>query len=186
MRAKVWRWLVLACVLACASPAATAPRETDAPATPSPPTVTPTPSAAASAAPARPHVFVIVMENASLARAIAAPDIATLASTYRVAMNYHAVARPSLPNYLALTSGSTWGVTDDDYHVLPAGGLGAQLSAAGVPWRAYMEGLSSDGCVRSPDPHAGQHNPFAYYGGGGPPNDVVPHAPRAGPPGDPP
>src|SRR2546426_4620459 len=80
MRAKVWRWLVLACVLACASPAATAPRETDAPATPSPPTVTPTPSAAASAA-ARPHVFVIVMENASLARALAAPDIATLAST---------------------------------------------------------------------------------------------------------
>src|SRR3989441_2776320 len=173
MRAKVWRWLVLACVLACASPAATAPRETDAPATPSPPTVTPTPSAAASAAPARPHVFVIVMENASLARALAAPDIAMLASTYRVAMNYHAVARPSLPTYLALTSGSTWGVTDDDYHVLPAGGLGAQLSAAGVPWRAYMEGLSADGCVRSPYPYAVKHNPFAYYGGACPEN-VVP------------
>ncbi|OLC22223.1 MAG: hypothetical protein AUH33_00200, partial [Chloroflexi bacterium 13_1_40CM_68_21] len=133
---------------------------------------TPTPSAAASAAPARPHVFVIVMENASLARALAAPDIATLASTYRVAMNYHAVARPSLPNYLALTSGSTWGVTDDDYHVLPAGGLGAQLSAAGVPWRAYMEGLSADGCVRSPYPYAVKHNPFAYYGGACPPNVV--------------
>jgi len=170
MRAKAWSWLALAFVFACASPAATAPRETQAPATASSPRVTPAPSAAASAAPARPHVFVIVMENASLARALAAPGVATLASTYRVATNYHAVARPSLPNYLALTSGSTWGVTDDDYHVLPAGGLGAQLSAAGVPWRAYMEGLSGAGCVQSPYPYAIKHNPFAYYGGACPEN----------------
>jgi phospholipase C len=117
-------------------------------------------------------VFVIVMENASLGRALAAPAIATLAASYSVATNYHAVGRPSLPNYLALTSGTTWGIADDGYHVLPAGGLGAQLSAAHVSWRAYMEGLTDAGCLGSPYPYALKHDPFAYYGGSCPQNVV--------------
>ena len=119
------------------------------------------------------HVFVIVMENSSLARALTAPSIKALTATAALATNYHAVASPSLPNYLALTSGSTWGITDDAYHVLPAGGLGAQLTAAGVTWRAYMEGMTQAGCLRSPYPYAVKHNPFAYYGGGCPEN-VIP------------
>src|SRR5206468_284554 len=68
--------------------------------------------------------------------------------------------------------GSTWGITDDGYSALPAGGLGAQLTAAGVSWRAYMEGLTSAGCMRSPYPYALKHNPFAYYGGSCPDNVV--------------
>jgi phospholipase C len=171
MRAAALICLAIGLVVACASPRATPPAPTEAAATAPPPIGAPAPSA--NAAPARPHVFVIVMENASLARALAAPPIAMLASTYRVATNYHAVARPSLPNYLALTSGSTWGLTDNDYHVLPAGGIGAQLSATGVPWRAYMEGLTEGGCLNSPYPYAVKHNPFAYYGGACPQN-VVP------------
>ncbi len=172
MRIAAARWLaIVVLVAACASPRATAPI---GPAATAPlPSETPAAPALASAAPARPHVFVIVMENASLARALAAPAIGALASKYRVATNYHAVARPSLPNYLALTSGSTWGVADDGYHVLPAGGIGAQLSGAGLSWRAYMEGLTAGGCLNSPYPYAVKHNPFAYYGGACPDN-VVP------------
>lgn len=104
------------------------------------------------------------MENTGLARALRSRPIAGLASRYAVATSYHAIARPSLPNYLAMTSGSTWGITDDGYHALPATGIGVQLSAAGIPWRAYMEGMSA-GCMRSPYPYALKHNPFAYYGG---------------------
>ncbi len=112
------------------------------------------------------------MENTGLARALRSKPIAALASRSLLATNYHAVARPSLPNYLALTSGSTWDITDDDYHVLPPGGLGAQLTAAGISWRAYMEGLTAAGCTRSPYPYALKHNPFAYYGGACPSNVV--------------
>jgi phosphatidylinositol-3-phosphatase len=148
-----------------ASPAATATTPTPS-AEPSPtPSPAPTPTA-------RPHVFVIVMENASLATALRSPVIARMAATYALAANYHAVGSPSLPNYLALTSGSTWGVTDDGYHPLPAGGLGAQLTAAGISWRAYMEGLTGAGCIRSPYPYALKHDPFAYYGGKCPENVV--------------
>ncbi|MDQ2912935.1 MAG: hypothetical protein M3T56_06735 [Chloroflexota bacterium] len=112
------------------------------------------------------------MENTSLASALQAPSIASVASKYTLATNYRAVSSPSLPNYLAITSGSTWGITDNNYHALPAGGLGAQLTAAGVSWRAYMEGLTSAGCMRSPYPYALKHNPFAYYGGSCPENVV--------------
>src|SRR4029077_5272826 len=87
------------------------------------------------------HAFVIVMENKSPAEAMTGPFTTSLAARYRVATNYHAITHPSVPNYLALTSGSTWGVTDDSYHVLPTQDLGTQLTTAGVSWRAYMEGL---------------------------------------------
>src|SRR3989449_11118005 len=160
--------LVVACTSPAASPSASPARAASsgasAPISPSAKIVLPT----ASPATASQHVFVIVMENSSLATALRAPSISALASKYTLATNYRAVSSPSLPNYLALTSGSTWGITDDGYHALPAGGLGAQLTAAGVSWRAYMEGLTSPGCMGSPYPYALKHNPFAYYGGSWP------------------
>lgn len=69
------------------------------------------------------------MEKKSPEQALQVPFTASLAFRYRVAANNTAVAHPSLPNYLALTSGRTFGIRDDNYHVLPAGGLGAQLTA---------------------------------------------------------
>ena len=112
------------------------------------------------------------MENASLGRALASPPMARLAGAYAIATDYRAVARPSLPNYLALTSGSTYGIADDGYYALPAGGLGTQLTEAGISWRAYTEGLTAAGCLGSPYPYALKHNPFAYYGGRCPENVV--------------
>lgn len=169
--------IALACVLvACgAAPAAVAP--------PSPAasvveraSLVPRSQPSAVATPAAtpkplPHVFVIVMENTGLARALRAAPIAALASRYAVATNYHAVARPSLPNYLAMTSGTTWGIADNGYHPLPSEDIGTQLTRAGVSWRAYMEGMTS-GCMSSPYPYALKHNPFAYYGGACPENVV--------------
>ena len=107
------------------------------------------------------------MENRDFAQALTGRYTAKLAAEYPVATDYHGVTHPSLPNYLALTSGSTWSITDDGYHRLPAGGLGAQLTSASVEWRAYMEGMTR-GCFNSPYPYALKHNPFAYYGRGCP------------------
>jgi phospholipase C len=113
------------------------------------------------------------MENKSPRQALQGAFTASLAAKYRMANNYSAVGYPSLPNYLALTSGQTWGITDDGYYVLRSGGVGQQLTTAGVSWRAYMEGMTSAGCLNSPYPYALRHNPFAYYGGKCPEN-VVP------------
>ena len=119
------------------------------------------------------HVFVILMENKDYDQALGGNYTASLASKYAVATNYHAVAHPSLPNYLALTSGSTWDITDDNYHALSSGeDLGSELTSADIPWRAYMEDMTN-GCFDSKKPYALKHNPFAYYGGQCPSN-VVP------------
>lgn len=162
------RLVLLATVLLIA--ACTGPAQRPAAATTPPSTAT----AAAATTPriASSHVFVIVMENRGYAEAMAQPYTARLAAQYAVATNYHAVSHPSLPNYLALTGGSTFGITDDGYHPLPAGGIGAELTAHGVSWRAYMEGMTR-GCMDSPAPYALKHDPFAYFGGACPAN-VVP------------
>jgi hypothetical protein len=112
------------------------------------------------------HVFIVVMENLGLAPAMATPGFATLADRYASATNYWAITHPSLPNYLALTSGSTWGITSDctDCYVR-AQNLGAQLSAAGISWGAYFEGVPAS-CYLDPyssADYAGKHNPFRYY-----------------------
>lgn len=129
-------------------------------------------SASPSPTPSPKHVFVIVLENTSYQLALRQPYIASLARQYAVATNYRAIALPSLPNYLAMTSGSTWGVRDDEFHTLPATGLGHQLTDAGISWKAYMEGFTGD-CFGDAYPYALKHNPFAYYGGECPTN-VVP------------
>ena len=164
-----------ACLLAaCApktanAPAATTPKPSST-VSPSPIQASPTPPPSAVTAPS--HVFVIVMENRSYGQVAGNGYIAQLAAQFGVATDYHGVSHPSLPNYLAMTSGSTWGITDDGFHALPAGGLGAQLTSAGTDWRAYMEGMSN-GCFNSRYPYALKHNPFAYYGSACP-SQVVP------------
>src|SRR6202171_5825741 len=149
------------------APAAASPTQTVSPG-PSQPSPTPQPSPVTASS----HVFVIVMENRSYAQVVGNGYIAQLAAQYGVATDYHAASPPTLPNYLALTSGSTWGIADDGFHALPAGGLGAQLTDAGIDWRAYMEGMNN-GCFNSRYPYALKHNPFAYYGSACP-SQVVP------------
>src|SRR5258708_7791457 len=160
--------VISACLLAACAPdstAKTSPKHTPIAGAPDP-----TPDPSPQAAP--PHAFLIIMENRRYSQAIARAHVSSLPAQYAIATDYHGVSHPSLPNYLALTSGTTWGIADDGFHALPAGGLGAQLTNAGIEWRAYMEGMTN-GCFHSPYPYALKHNPFAYYGSACPPQ-VVP------------
>ncbi len=63
------------------------------------------------------HVFMIVMENHAtgqiLGNVVDAPFTNELATRAGVAANYYGVTHPSLPNYLALLSGSFQGIWDD-------------------------------------------------------------------------
>src|SRR5260370_38873994 len=59
------------------------------------------------------HVAVLVMENEEFGDVIgsrAGPFINSLARQYALARNLYAVSHPSLPNYLALTGGSRFGI----------------------------------------------------------------------------
>ncbi|MGH7765316.1 MAG: alkaline phosphatase family protein, partial [Candidatus Dormibacteraceae bacterium] len=171
LRMKLAALALSAFLLASCAPKIAGQPKPTAPPTPSPAAQQPSPPSA-SPSPASTHVFVIVMENRTSSQVSGNGYIATLAAQYGVASNYHGVSHHSLPNYLALTSGSTWSIADDAFHALPAGGLGAELTTAGISWRAYMEGMTRT-CFNSPYPYALKHDPFAYYGSKCPPQ-VVP------------
>ncbi|MDQ6605471.1 MAG: alkaline phosphatase family protein [Actinomycetota bacterium] len=114
------------------------------------------------------HVAVIVMENEEYGDIIGSastPYINGLARRYGLATEAFAISHPSLPNYLALTSGSTEGITDDCTDCRAGGrGLADQLQAGGVSWRAYMEGLPRP-CFTGADAgdYAKKHDPFVYH-----------------------
>lgn len=121
--------------------------------------------------PGRPaHIAVILMENEEYGDVIgshAAPYIAGLARRYALATNMYAVSHPSLPNYLALTGGSTFGIDSDCTGCsVGASALPEQLDVAGVSWKAYMEDMPSP-CYRDAGAgdYAKKHNPFMYYHG---------------------
>ena len=114
------------------------------------------------------HVAVVVMENEEYGDIIgsrATPYINRLAREYALARSMFAISHPSLPNYLALTGGSTFGVSSDCTGcTIHATSLVDQLSAAHISWKAYMEDLPHP-CFDGPQAgeYAKKHDPFIYY-----------------------
>jgi hypothetical protein len=113
-------------------------------------------------------VVVIAMENAEYGEVIgapAAPYVTALAHRYGLASDSFAITHPSLPNYLALTSGSTHGIGSDCTSCAVSGqNIVDQLERAGLTWRAYMEDLPKP-CFTGAEAggYAKKHDPFAYY-----------------------
>jgi phosphatidylinositol-3-phosphatase len=112
-------------------------------------------------------VAVLFLENHGYGQVIGsrqAPFLNRLARRGTLATHYYAVAHPSLPNYLALTTGSTGGVTSDcNSCETSAPTLAGQLQAAHIPWRAYFEGIPAAGFEgRAFADYTKHYNPFAY------------------------
>jgi phosphatidylinositol-3-phosphatase len=114
------------------------------------------------------HVVVLAMENAEYGEVIgnsSAPYVNALARRYGLATQSFAITHPSLPNYLALTGGSTHGITSDCTGcVVSATNIVDQLEGAGISWRAYLEDVPRP-CFGGAQAggYAKKHNPFAYY-----------------------
>lgn len=85
------------------------------------------------------RVFLVVMENQDYAAVLQRPFVARLSREGALLANYHCITHPSQPNYIAMFSGSTWGVKDDTVRVLDVQHLGDLLEARGLSWRVYAE-----------------------------------------------
>jgi hypothetical protein len=115
------------------------------------------------------HVFVVVMENKEYGEVMGdrdAPYLNRLADRYTSLSRFYAIRHPSLPNYLAMLGGSTFGVGSD---CTGCDGIKAQsfvdeLEEAGIGWRAYMEDMPG-ACYRgaAAGRYVKKHNPFAYF-----------------------
>jgi hypothetical protein len=125
---------------------------------------------AATPVPAFAHVVVIVFENKESRSVLgnrAAPTLNAYGRRYARLTRYYGVTHPSLPNYLALVSGSTQGITTNCTGcVVDAKSLADTIEASGRTWKTYAEGLPAPGFLGPfKGRYAKKHNPFAYFRG---------------------
>jgi phosphatidylinositol-3-phosphatase len=149
-------------------------RSTTAPApTTTAPTTTRAPTAISAAspcgtraprAPVR-HVVWVVFENKKYEQVIGSPNAPTfnaLARQCGLATAFSAETHPSLPNYVAMTSGGTQGITDDSgpsSHRLSVPSIFSQVG----DWRALQEDMPSNCDLGNTGTYAARHNPATYY-----------------------
>jgi phosphatidylinositol-3-phosphatase len=138
---------------------------TPAPGTTSPMTTPPSASASSAASVSRPdHVVIVVLENKNEADVL--PEghyLAALAASG--ATDMHAETHPSQPNYLALFSGDTQGVTDDRCPpTTDTPNLATELIEAGYSFADYAEDLPEagyGGCQAGA--YARKHSPWTDF-----------------------
>jgi phosphatidylinositol-3-phosphatase len=121
---------------------------------------------AARSAPA--HVILVVEENHEFGQVIGsrqAPFLNRLAATGTLLTRYYAVGHPSLPNYLALIGGDTFGIRRDCTTCrLRATNLVDQLERAGISWKAYYQDLPAPGAeVTRAAAYTVEVDPFVFF-----------------------
>jgi phosphatidylinositol-3-phosphatase len=118
--------------------------------------------------PAFEHVIVIVFENKELASVIGhpqAPNFTAYARRHARFTRFYGVTHPSLPNYIALVSGSTQGIrTNCTGCLVSARTLADTIEVSGRTWKTYAEGLPYPGFTGAVyRRYAKKHNPFVYF-----------------------
>ncbi|MBV9416319.1 MAG: hypothetical protein JO363_15160 [Solirubrobacterales bacterium] len=112
------------------------------------------------------HVVWIVMENRAYGQIVGsadAPYINQLAREHGLASNFYAEAHPSLPNYIAMTSGSTQDIADDNPpadHRLNVPSIFSLLGGGGS--RSLEESMPSNCYQTDSGQYAVRHNPQVY------------------------
>jgi phosphatidylinositol-3-phosphatase len=167
MRLRLFAALAgLLTLAACGSAAPATPAAPAAPASASPRGTSVAPAAGLPAPPA--HTVIVVLENHGYGEVIGssqAPYLNRLARQGALFTDSRAITHPSEPNYLALFSGSTQGVSDDSCpHQFPGPNLGSELIAAGRSFAGYSEGLpaaGSNACVSGE--YARKHVPWTNF-----------------------
>ncbi|MEH2160255.1 MAG: alkaline phosphatase family protein [Nostoc sp.] len=140
------------------------------------------------------HIFVIVAENKFYDQIIGnpnAPMLNQLAKNYGLASNFYGEVHPSEANYVAILSGSTFGIHDDDAfycnassnqqfcnnshqanyanHTITSKSLIDQLSQKGLTWKGYFEDIPEPGSKSVVAPslnralYAVKHNGFMNF-----------------------
>jgi acid phosphatase len=103
---------------------------------------------AAASVPRFDHIVLVMFENkaSSQITASSAPYFTSLAAQGAKFTQSYAITHPSQPNYIALFSGGTQGVTSDSCPKnFSVNNLGAQLIGAGLSFKGYSESMPWNG-----------------------------------------
>jgi hypothetical protein len=130
------------------------------------------PCGTTSAAPVYRHVIWIWMENHSFSDVIGnkaqAPYLNSLVAGCGLATDYHVTTHPSLPNYLAATSGLAqarlpWLSFADCNVSVFCRTSAPSIFGQGETWKAYQESMPSSCDKSNSGEYAVRHNPPPYY-----------------------
>lgn len=125
------------------------------------PNTTPTPVGQVS------KVVTFIEENHSLSQMQSGmPNLYSLAQRFSYANAYYGIRHPSLPNYLAIAGGDTFGVADDaapSSHPISSATVFGQALAKGLTAKTYAEGQTSNCQLGNTGRYAVKHNPWAYF-----------------------
>ncbi len=137
--------------------------------TPTPlPTLPPLPtSTPVRAVPNFGHIVFILFENKEFGSVIGspkAPYFNILAETNTLLTQHYAIVHPSLPNYLALIGGDTFGISSDCTDCfINAKSLPDLIEASGRTWKTYQEDMPGPCYVGDTNVYVQKHNPFIYF-----------------------
>ncbi len=119
-------------------------------------------------APTYKHVIWIWFENHSYSDIMgssSAPYFNSVASECGAATNYHNLSHPSLPNYVAATSGIA-GLTPFYSDCSPSkecSSSALSIFGQGETWKAYEESMPSNCAMSNSGEYAVRHNPPSYF-----------------------
>lgn len=113
------------------------------------------------------HIVLIMLENKDYESVIGSPRMPIynkLANQYTLLTQFYAIAHPSLPNYIALMGGDTFGISSDCTDCfINAPSLPDLIEASGRTWKTYQEDMPSPCYIGNSAKYYQKHNPFIYF-----------------------
>ena len=169
--------ILLLILLAACIPLTPAPTPTPLPTstptfTPIPPTATftPSPSPAATPRPLVPnfdHIVLILFENKEFGSVIDNPLMPIynkLGHEYTLLTQYYAIMHPSLPNYIALMGGDTFGIDSNcNDCFINQRSLPDLVEESGRTWKGYFEDMPEPCFLGDKINYVQKHNPYVYF-----------------------
>ena len=115
------------------------------------------------------HIAILIFENKEFGTVVNSPKMPYFnlyANTFTLLTQYYAVTHPSLPNYVSLIGGDTFGITDDcDFAdcFIQARSLPDLIEASGRTWKTYQDDMPSPCFTGNTVRYVRKHNPFIFF-----------------------
>lgn len=113
------------------------------------------------------HIVIIMFENKEFDSVIgrsSMPHYNQLAREYTLLTEYYAITHPSLPNYIALMGGDTFGIHENcNDCFIDETSLPDLIEDSGRTWKTYQEDMPSPCFMGSKGNYVQKHNPFVYF-----------------------
>ena len=113
------------------------------------------------------HIAIIVFENKEFGTVIGnrnMPYFNILASSYTLLTQHYAIMHPSLPNYLSMIGGDTFGIVDNcEDCFIDVQSLPDLIEESGRTWKTYQDNMPEPCFIGSTLRYDQKHNPFIYF-----------------------